>query len=78
MNKLLAEEQNIPSFLDGVSANQSIKHRIHALAHIFNQHTIAICYCSFNSVEISEQKNTSGIRYSQVLRSTFRNTKKHS
>ena len=77
MKKLLAEEQNIPPFLDGVSANQSIKHWIHALAHIFNQHTIAVCYCSLNGVQISEQENTTGIRYRQVLRSTFRNTKIH-
>ena len=76
MKKLLAEEQSIPSFLDGVSANQSIKHWIHALAHIFNQHTIAICHCSFNGVQIPEQKDTTGIRYSLAI--NFGNTKIHS
>ena len=71
MKKPLAEEQNIPSFLDGVSANQSIKHWIHVLTHIFNQHTIAICYCSFNGVQISEQKNTTGDKIQSSLTTNF-------
>ena len=51
-------KRNAPSFLDSVSADQRIQHRVHILTHIFNEYAIAVCYCTFDGIQISLKQNT--------------------